>query len=155
MGTNAVYHKYKRIVEFSRVVSTRCDVTETNFHVLNERFVRGRRCGRVRNGTVPGRCVLDAANCRSLILPGVNVPPMDICWAWLHVMYFYFMSSTDFGPKNTTVPFESRRPRGRFDDKNLVVDDIFRKRARALGARHATGTHHAPIPALYTVRCRR
>ena len=67
---------------------------------------------RIQNGNVWGRYVFGATNCHSLILPSANVDLMNICWARLHVMYFKSTSSTDFGPKNTTVTVVSRRPRG-------------------------------------------
>ena len=73
---------------FARVVGTRFDAAETYFYVFNSRFVRGRRRGRVRNGTVRGWDAFGMMKYEIYNILSANVDPMGICWPWLYVIHF-------------------------------------------------------------------
>ncbi len=66
---------------FARVVGTRFDAAEAYVYVFNARFVRGRRRGRVRNGTVRGRDAFGVMKYEIYNILSANVDPMGICWA--------------------------------------------------------------------------
>ena len=76
------------MVCLARVSCTQFEKAKAYFCLPNARFVRGRRRGRVRNGTVRGRDAFGVMKYEIYNILSANVDPMGICWAWVYVMYF-------------------------------------------------------------------